>query len=135
MIVPFINFSGQCGEAIAFYESIFPVEDKQVMRFQDMPPDPSHPLPPNAENYVLHASMIIAGTRVWCGDSLEGTTPGDMVTLSVPLPTVEEVERAFNKLKEGGKIYMDLAPQFYSPSYGCVADKFGVIWHLLCQEA
>ncbi len=133
MIIPFINFAGKAGEAIAFYETVFDIKDKKVMLYKDMPADMKSHFPANTDHYVLHAEMVINGTQVWIGDSTEKTESGDLVTLAVPLSSKEEVQKAFDKLKVGGKVYMELAPTFYSPLFGTVEDKFGVIWHLICQ--
>jgi PhnB protein len=134
MIVPFLNFEGQAAAAIALYETVFDVQNKQVMYFNDLPPNADMPIPAEIQNYILHSEMTICGAKVWIGDSPEGgVVPGTMVSLSVTYTTVEEVEAAFYKLKEGGKIMIDLAPQFYSPMYAMIEDKFGVVWSLICQ--
>ncbi len=133
MIRAFINFDGRCNEAICFYESVFEVKNKRVMYLKDTPSDLSETIANVTENFVVHAAMDICGTEVWLGDTPNGITPGDMVTLGVGFATVEEVEETFNKLKEGGEVFMELAPQFYSKMFGCVQDKFGVIWHIICE--
>lgn len=133
MIIPFINFPGQAGEAIAFYETVFEVKDKQVSFFSDMPEDMQRHFSRDTDHYVMHAEMTINGTKVWIGDTVSVITPGDMVSLSVPLASQEEIRKAFDKLREGGEVLMELVPTFYSPLFGTVKDKFGVIWHLICQ--
>ena len=134
MIVPFINFAGQAGEAIALYETVFNVQDKKVFLFKDMPAEMKSHFLPETDHYVMHSEMTINGTPVWIGDTVQGITPGDMVSLSVPMASQEEIRTAFDKLKAGGKVHMELAPTFYSPLFGTIQDKFGVIWHLICQE-
>lgn len=133
MIIPFINFAGQAGEAIAFYETVFDVQDKTVHFFRDMPSEMKPHFPPGTDHYVMHSEMTINGTQVWIGDTVQGITPGDMVSLSVPMPSQDVIRAAFDKLKVGGKVHMELATTFYSPLFGTVQDRFGVIWHLICQ--
>ncbi len=133
MIIPFVNFAGKAGEAIAFYEKAFDIQNKQVALFKDMPAEMKSHFPPETDHYVMHAEMTINGSPVWIGDTTQGIAPGNMVSLSVPLSSKEEVQKAFDILKVGGKIHMDLAPTFYSPMFGTVEDKFGVIWHLICR--
>lgn len=133
MIIPFLNFAGRAGEAIAFYETVFEVRDKQIAYFREMPAEMKSHFGPDTDHYVMHAEMTMGGTRVWIGDTAGSITPGDMVTLSVPLPTPEAVRAAFEKLEAGGKVYMPLEKTFYSPLFGTVQDRFGVIWHLICQ--
>ncbi|MDR0429877.1 MAG: VOC family protein [Tannerellaceae bacterium] len=134
MIVPFINFAGQATEAIALYEIVFNVQDKKVFLFKDMPAEMKPNFPPETDHYVMHSEMTINGTPVWIGDTIQGITTGDMVSLSVPMSSQEEIRAAFDKLKVGGKVLMELVPTFYSPLFGTVQDKFGVIWHFICQE-
>ncbi|MDR2914606.1 MAG: VOC family protein [Tannerella sp.] len=132
MIIPFINFEGKAAEAIALYETVFDVKDKKVSLFRDMPEEMKQHFPRDTDDYVMHAEMVINGTRVWIGDTTQGINPGDMVSLSVPLSSPEEVRSTFDKLKEDGEVYMEPEPTFYSPLFGTVRDKFGVIWHLIC---
>lgn len=133
MIVPFINFAGQAGEAITLYETVFDVQGKEVHYYRDMPADLKPHFPPETDNYVMHSEMTINGTTIWIGDSMQAVTSGEMVSLSVPLASTEEVRVAFDKLKEGGTVLMEPEPTFYSPLFGSVKDRFGVIWHLICQ--
>ncbi len=133
MIIPFLNFAGQAGEAIALYETIFEIKNKKVAYFRDMPAEMKSHFPKETENYVMHAEMTINNSEVWIGDTIQGITVGDMVSLSVPFSSQEELRKAFDKLKTGGKIHMELAPTFYSPLFGTIQDKFGVIWHLICR--
>lgn len=133
MIIPFINFGGQAGEAIAFYETVFNVQNKRVSYYRDMPENVKSHFPPETENYVMHAEMIIQETEVWFGDSTEETTPGNRLTLAVPFSTKEDMLIAFDKLKSDGKVFMEPETTFYSPLFAMVEDKFGIIWHLICQ--
>ncbi|MDR0511078.1 MAG: VOC family protein [Rikenellaceae bacterium] len=134
MIVPFLNFAGRAAEAIAFYESVFTVDNKQMFLFDAMPAEMRTAFLPVAEDFVVHAEMDVNGTRVWIGDSTQPVAPGEMVSIAVPLPTVEKVVEVFDRLKEGGKALMAPEPTFYSPMMGTVQDRFGVIWHTICQE-
>ncbi len=133
MIIPFINFAGQAGEAIALYETVFDIQNKRVAFYKDMPADMKQHFPKEAESYILHAEMTINGTEVWIGDTMQGITSSDMVSLSVPFSSQEEIRTAFDKLKTDGKVLMELTLTFFSPLFGTVEDKFGVIWHFICR--
>ncbi len=133
MVEPYLNFNGRCNEAIDFYEKVFHGQGKQIMRFKDAPPSPDFAIPEEMKEYVLHAEMNIAGTKLHFSDTQDHAVGGDIISLAVTLATPEEVTAAFNQLKEGGEVLMELAPQFYSPMYGWVKDKFGVGWQLMCH--
>lgn len=134
MVEPYLNLSGKSGEAIDFYEKVFQGQGKQIMRFKDAPPNPDFPIPENMKEWVLHAEMMICGTKFNFSDTQEDVVPGNMISLAVRLATADEVTAVFNQLKEGGEILMKLAPQFYSPMYGWVKDKYGVGWQLICEQ-
>lgn len=52
------------------------------------------------------------------------------VQLGYEFDTPEEVKRAFDLLKEGGKIDMPVGELPWSPCAASVYDKFGVWWYL-----
>ena len=41
---------------------------------------------------------------------------------------LEELQGAYDRLKEGGKVLMELQETFWSKAYGYLVDKFGVGW-------
>jgi PhnB protein len=44
------------------------------------------------------------------------------------LTQLDEAERRFGALSDGGQVRMPLAKTFFSPSFGMLADRFGVSW-------
>ncbi len=135
MIYPFINFQGTAGQAIAFYEKVFNCNDKRVMHYSDAPPNPSFIVPDEMKNYILHAEMTICGTRVNFSDTQENISIGGNITLALEYETPDEVLKIFNSLKEGGEVLMDCKPQFFSPMYAWVVDKFGTSWQIICRQS
>lgn len=134
MITPYLNFAGQAGEAIEFYEKVFHGQNKQVMRYGDAPPNPQFPIREEDKNLVLHAEMTISGTKLNFSDTQDAINEGSMISLAVDFRTENEVREAFDKLKEGGEVLMELEPQFFSPLYGWVIDKYGVSWQIVCLK-
>ncbi|ULQ59297.1 VOC family protein [Brucepastera parasyntrophica] len=128
MVVPFLNYHGQCEEAIGFYEKIFTITNKKVQKFGDMPG-----VPENMKNYILHAELELNGQPFWFGDSPGEVTEGTMITISVTYQDPEKVTEVFNTLLEGGSVLIELSPKPYSPMHGCVKDKFGIGWQILAR--
>jgi predicted 3-demethylubiquinone-9 3-methyltransferase (glyoxalase superfamily) len=52
------------------------------------------------------------------------------MSLFVTCDTAEEIDRLFEKLSQGGKVLMPLAPSPVSEKFGWVEDKYGVSWQL-----
>lgn len=134
MIIPFLNFSGKASEAIAFYETVFDVQNKQVFYFKDMPKGEDFTVTPEMENCVLHSEMTVDSSPVWMGDTPGGgVAAGEMLSLTVVYDSPEKVKEVFNKLRVGGEIICDVQPTFYSPMYGMAKDRFGIVWSVMCR--
>ena len=47
------------------------------------------------------------------------------------IPEDPNVKGLISELADGGQVQMPLAKTFFSPLFGCVADKFGVSWMVI----
>jgi PhnB protein len=131
----YLFFDGRCEEAIEFYRKTIGAELVMMMRFKDAPPPSGKPedgcasLPPNSEEKVMHAALRIGGTMLLASDGECGGKPNFQgFTLSLQPGMVEEAQRFFTALSEGGQVRMPLGPTFFAKIFGIVADKFGVGW-------
>ena len=59
---------------------------------------------------------------------MRGKTSFQGFGLSLTGRDAAEVERWFAALSDGGRVQMPLTKTFFSPSFGMVADRFGVMW-------
>jgi PhnB protein len=131
MISPAIHFNGNCNEAINFYEQVFDATDKHIDYFHDAPSNPGFDVTEDMKQLVMHSSLTICGTPINFSDTQDKAIAGNMFCLNVYFQSAEEVCRAFDKLKEDGKIIVELGPQFFSAMYGSIEDKFGIKWQLI----
>lgn len=77
----------------------------------------------------MHASVKIGDTTLLASDGrCEGTSGFQGFSLSLTVANEAEAQRAFAALSRDGKVQMPLAKTFFSPSFGCVTDRFGVSW-------
>lgn len=131
-IEAYINFNGNCREAVEFYAQVFGTEKPKIMTFGQMPPDPQFTIPEEAKNLVLHTQLNITGSTVMFSDVFPGMPfiAGNNISLTVTSKDINEIKSLFNKLKEGGKVSMDLQETFWSKCYGNLTDKFGIGWQL-----
>jgi len=131
-IQPYLFFDGRCEEAIEFYRDAVGAEVTMLMRFKDSP-DQSM-ITPGTENKVMHAGLKIGDTDVMASDGRctgQMTFQGFGLALSAADPA--EAERLFTALGNGGQVQMPLAKTFFSPSFGMVADRFGVTWMVMAR--
>jgi PhnB protein len=128
----YLNFNGNCREAVEYYANVFGREMPKVMTFGDQPPNPNFLLPEEAKNLVMHTRLDIAGSNVMFSDVFPGQpfVVGNNISLAFISNNQEEIQSAFHKLKEGGTVVMELQETFWSKSFGMVTDKFGIHWQL-----
>ncbi|HVC55296.1 MAG TPA: VOC family protein [Stellaceae bacterium] len=129
-IQPYLFFDGRCEEAIEFYRRALDAEVEMVMRFKDNPePPPPGAMPPGTADKVMHAALRIGDAMVLMSDGrCQGQPNFQGFALSLTVATVSEAERLFSALGAQGEVRMPLAQTFFSPRFGMLADKFGVLW-------
>jgi len=129
----FINFDGNCREAVDFYAKVFKSEVQNMMTYEQAPADPNHPMAEADKNKIMYAGIPMGGMTVMFMDMPSGypLIVGNNINPTISMANKEEIERIFNELKDGGEVYMELQKTFFSELYGMLKDKFGVIWQIL----
>lgn len=132
---PYLVLNGNGKEAIAFYENALGAEVLHVQTFGDMPENPEYPTPAEAKDRILNAQLKVGGTNLMLSDTFPGQPYqiGSQITIAITISETEEAKEIFNKLKEDGKVNMELQETFWSPLYGQVTDKFGIEWQVSTQ--
>lgn len=128
----YLFFNGRCDEALQFYQRVLGAKVVMLMRFKDSP-DPTA-CAPGAADKVMHATFQVGDINVMASDGrCTGEAKFEGFALSMAVPTPEEADRVFADLGEGGKVHMPLAQTFFSPRFGMVEDKFGVLWMIIVR--
>jgi len=129
-VQPYLSFDGRCEEALEFYRKTLGAEVTMLMRFSESP-EPCDPgmVPPGSENKVMHASFRVGDATLMASDgNCTGQPKFAGVSLSLTVANADAAKRLFTALGDGGQVQMPLAKTFFSPSFGMVADRFGVSW-------
>ncbi|CAI8937094.1 VOC family protein [Methylocaldum szegediense] len=135
-IQPYLFFEGRCKEALDFYQRALGAEVTMLLRNKESPEPPACPLPPGAEEKILHSSFRIGNSTVYASDGLcQGQPNFQGFSLSLSAPNETEAARLFNTLAEGGQVQMPLGKTFFSPCFGMVTDRFGVAWMIVVVES
>ena len=108
-------------EAFNFYKDAFNAE----IGFCDKAEDGS----------IIHAELNICGQSIAVGEiyhEKEETSSGNTMQFCMQFEPGEEhiIERAFEKMKDEGKILKPLGSCFFSPLMTDIIDKYGVHWCL-----
>ena len=133
----YLNFNGNCREAVEFYAEVFNTEKPDIMTFGESPQSPEYKLPEEAKDLVMHTRLNISGSNVMFSDTFPGSPfiQGNNISLAFVGKNEEEIRSAFDKLKEGGSVGMELQETFWSKCYGSLKDKFGIEWQFSHESA
>ncbi|MDT8718781.1 VOC family protein [Clostridium sp. 19966] len=135
-IQTYLNFNGNCGEALEFYSQVFKTEKPKIMLYGDMPANKAFPMTEETKKLVLHGELKIDGSTIMFSDTAQdmSVTFGNNINLIFTSKDEEEIKRIFNELKTNGKVIMELQKTFWSKCYGYIIDKFGIGWQLSTEE-
>jgi PhnB protein len=135
ILQPYLFFDGKCEEAIEFYGRAVGAKVNMLMRFKDSP-EPAAPgcMPPGSENKVMHAQITVGGTVVLVSDGHCTNRPNFQgFSLALSVASEADADRTFNALADGGHIQTALTKTFFSPRFGMVVDRFGVMWMVMVR--
>ncbi|MCL2037515.1 VOC family protein [Candidatus Saccharibacteria bacterium] len=129
----FLNFDGNCREAVEFYAKVFKSSVNNLMTYAEAPPDPNYPLKEEDKDRIMYAGVPVGDMTVMFMDMPSGTpvVSGNNISPTVSTADKAEIQRLFDELKEGGEVHMEPQKAFFSELYAMVKDKYGVIWQIL----
>lgn len=126
-IEPYLFFEGRCDEALAFYQRALGAKVEMLMRYRENPEPATNPH--GSADKVMHASFRVGDAVMMASDGrCTGKPSFQGFGLSLPAKDEAEGRRFFAALAEGGQVQMPMAKTFFSPAFGMVTDKFGVLW-------
>lgn len=132
----YLFFNGRCEEAIEFYKKALGAKVEMLMKFKDSPEKASAECGPIDPNSVMHACFRIGDTAVMASDGMsQGNPEFKGFSLSINAKDEAEARRLFDALAAGGQVRQPLVKTFFSPSFGMVADQFGVGWMVIVEPA
>lgn len=129
-IEPYLFLNGRCEEAVNYYVQAAGARVEALMRYRESPdPVPEGRLPAGWEDKIMHASVFLGGSRVMVSDGNVSAGPEFRgFALSLSLPTEADAQRIFAAFADGGQVVMPLGKTFWSPAFGMVTDRFGILW-------
>ena len=122
----YLNFNGQCREAMTFYQECLGGE----LTLQRVAESPMAAQLPSIEGANIMHSILTRGELVLLASDMIGNRleKGNTITLCLKCSSHEEINTCFDKLAVGGKIKMPLHQSFWGATYGELTDKYGMNW-------
>lgn len=123
----YVNYPGTCEDAFRFYEQQLNGQLASLSRHSDVP-NPN--VPADWRNKVLHARLHI-GSAVLMGADIPNAQPMRSAYVTLTTESVEEAERIYAALAEGGEVFMKMEETFFAKRFAMLRDRFGTSWMLL----
>ena len=125
--VTHLNFQGQARAALAFYQQVF---GGQLMQFTYR--DAGRTANEADLDLIIWGQVEAPdGFRIMAFD-VAGDMPWQQgenaFYVSLRGDTQPEIKALWDKLADGAAILLELAPSSWSPMYGMLKDRFGVVW-------
>ena len=129
----YLNYGGNCRQAFRFYEAHLGGKITMMTTHGEMP-NPSD-VPPDWKDAILHARLEIGGTVLMGADvPPDRFQPMRSAYLSLLVDSIEEAERIYALLSDGGQIFMPIQETFFAHRFAMLRDKFGTSWMLLNER-
>lgn len=136
-IRPYINFKGECQEAIDIYREAFDCEVLEISYFSDIPKDSNEPIEISDEQkkWILQGTLKFGNNFIRVSDCLGELNDVESERIAIVVEgIIDEIKHAFSTLSKEGRIGIPLQKTFFSPCHGVVFDKFGVMWNLFAYN-
>ena len=119
---------GRAKEAIEYYQEVL---NAKVIFMQTIGEGPKHEVSKFEKNQlalISHSVLKIGESEIMVSDIIPGVPfqQGNQISICITSNDISQTNRFYDKLKEDGKIVLELRKIFFSPAYGMVTDKFGV---------
>ena len=125
-IIPYLTFNGNASEALEFYCAALNGEVIFKQTFGESPME----TPESQKDKVMHASFKAGDLTFMVSDGMAGqsVTSGSHLSLSLNFNDLDEINKTFTSLSEGGKVTMELQDTYWTAKFGMLTDKYGFNW-------
>ena len=124
----YLFFDGTCAEAMRFYERVFGGKLEVLQTYAESPA--AQDVAPDRSQRIMHARLVIDGRALLASDAIS-EDPFEGIrgfALSMNYATVEEAQRVFTELGDGGTVQMPMQETFWARAFGMLVDRFGTPW-------
>jgi PhnB protein len=129
----YLNFNGNCEEALKFYEKALGARPVMMMRYGESPM--AKETAKEMHQKILHGRVTLGDNVIMASDTPPGRFEGQAgFCINIGVDTPEEAERLFNALSEKAEIHMPLGETFWALRFGMLVDQFGVPWMVNCEK-
>jgi PhnB protein len=116
-VTPYLFFNGNCREVMNFYREIFGGE-VTAMTYGET--QGAGGCAEGAKDRIIHAALKAPSLLLLASDTPDDKlTTGDNIQLSLDCASLEEIEKRFTALSQGGSVFAPLHDTFWGAASGC----------------
>lgn len=124
---PYINFQGNAREAMEFYRDVLRGEITVMFSYGESPM--AADMPPESHDGIMHSTLVADGAEIMGADGPPREGKGaNNVQIALMVEEVDEAERIFAALSEGGEVSMEMQQTFWVERFGMCVDRYGIAW-------
>ena len=130
MITPqlYLFFKGDCLKAMTHYADTLGGHIEGVMHNRDAAPGDRMP---GGDDLVMNLAMRLGDTLMMASDNSEDMYDRPQgFRIHLEMPSLDEFDRVFGALADGGRIAMPPAETFWAERFAMFTDRFGTPWML-----
>jgi PhnB protein len=128
----YLNYGGNCRQAFEFYAKHLGGRITMMVTHAEQPN--ADRVPADWKNAVLHARLELGDTFVLGTDiPPEHFQPMRSAYLTIMADSVDDAERIYALLGDGGQIFMPMKEDFFAERFAMLRDRFGTSWMLLYE--
>jgi PhnB protein len=129
----YLNYGGNCERAFRFYEEHLGGQITMMVTHSQQPN--ANEVPPDWKDAILHARISLGGTELMGADVPPARfQPMRSAYLSLGVDSIDEAERIYAVLSDGGEIFMPMAETFFAFRFAMLRDRFGTSWMIIHER-
>ena len=130
-LIPYLMFrEGKCREAFTFYAHALGGDIVSSVTYGEMGPDMPEPMRP----LVANIHLVMGDASIMGSDAMENADGQATTSVNIEVDSVEEAERIFAAISEGGRVRMPMAESAWAKRFGMVDDRYGQPWMVNCTK-
>lgn len=127
----YLNFLGQCEEALKYYQSILGGEITSMNKVAGTPAETHYPA--DMKDKIIHGCLSLDNMDLMASDCPPSmyVKPANAM-ICITLDDEKKAENIFTELSKDGNVIMPFEPTFFAKKYSMFTDRYGVSWMTIC---
>lgn len=132
-LIAYLNFDGHCRAAFDLYREVLRGEIVTRSTYGESPMRDE--IPADGHDRIMHTHLQIGDATLMGADGpAPHSADGQGTCVNIDVDSIEEAERIFAALSDGGTVQMPLHETFWAHRWGAFVDRFGKPWMVNCMK-